>query len=90
MIIAVWLMSFLEKKLHKIVPEIIDLFVTPLVTVMVTGYVTLTVIGPVFSTVEIWVLSGARMLIGPPVRAGRADYRRSLCHYRGCRRSSYV
>ena len=69
-IIAVWLMSFLEKKLHKIVPEIIDLFVTPLVTVMVTGYVTLTVIGPVFSTVENWVLSGARMLIGLPFGLG--------------------
>ena len=29
-VIAVWFMSMLEKKLHKIVPEIIDLFVTPL------------------------------------------------------------
>ena len=37
-VIAVWFMSMLEKKLHKIVPEMIDLFVTPLVTVLVTGY----------------------------------------------------
>ena len=29
-IIAVWLMCWIEKRLHKIVPEIIDLFVTPL------------------------------------------------------------
>lgn len=28
-IIAVWLMCWIEKRLHKIVPEIIDLFVTP-------------------------------------------------------------
>ena len=42
-IIAVWFMCFIEKKLHKIVPEMIDLFVTPLVTVLVTGYLTLTV-----------------------------------------------
>ena len=69
-IIAVWLMCFLEKRLHRIVPEIIDLFVTPLVTVLVTGYVTLTVIGPVFSTVENWVLDGARMLIGLPFGLG--------------------
>lgn len=47
-VIAVWFMSMLEKKLHKIVPEIIDLFVTPLVTVLVTGYLTLTIFGPVF------------------------------------------
>lgn len=71
-IIAVWLMSVIEKKLHKIVPEIIDLFVTPLVTVLVTGYVTLTVIGPVFSTIENGVLSGAEMLIGIPFGIGSA------------------
>lgn len=71
-IIAVWLMSVIEKKLHKIVPEIIDLFVTPLVTVLVTGYVTLTVIGPIFSTVENWVLSGAEALITIPFGIGSA------------------
>lgn len=62
-VIAVWLMSAIEKKLHKIVPEIIDLFVTPLVTVLVTGYVTLTIIGPVFVVVENGVLDGAKWLI---------------------------
>ena len=48
-ILAVLLMSTVEKKLHKIVPEMIDLFVTPLVTVMVTAFVTFSVIGPIFS-----------------------------------------
>lgn len=71
-IIAVWLMSVIEKKLHKIVPEIIDLFVTPLVTVLVTGYVTLTVIGPVFSAVENWVLGAAVALITLPFGTGSA------------------
>lgn len=71
-IIAVWLMSFIEKKLHKIVPEIIDLFVTPLVTVLITGYVTLTAIGPVFSTLENWVLIGAETLIKLPFGIGGA------------------
>ena len=36
-IIAVWVMSFLEKRLHKIVPPMFDLFVTPLVSVFVTA-----------------------------------------------------
>ena len=35
-VIAVWVMSKIEIKLHKIVPEMIDLFVTPLTTVIVT------------------------------------------------------
>ncbi len=69
-VIAVWFMSTLEKKLHKIVPEIIDLFVTPLVTVLATGYITLTIIGPVFSTLENYVLSGAQRLITLPFGLG--------------------
>lgn len=71
-VIAVWLMSLIEKKLHKIVPEIIDLFVTPLVTVLVTGYITLTMIGPVFAMVENWVLTGAQNLIALPFGVGGA------------------
>ena len=69
-VIAVWFMSTLEKKLHKIVPEIIDLFVTPLVTVLVTGYLTLTIIGPIFSTIENGVLSGVEYLINIPYGIG--------------------
>lgn len=69
-IIAVWLMSAIEKKLHKIVPEMIDLFVTPLVTVLVTGYMTLTIIGPIFSVLENYVLAGAKNLITLPFGIG--------------------
>lgn len=71
-VIAVWLMSTLEKKLHKIVPEIIDLFVTPLVTVLVTGYLTLTIIGPVFSFMENMVFDGALYLVSLPFGIGAA------------------
>ncbi|WP_455615731.1 glucose PTS transporter subunit IIA [Eisenbergiella sp.] len=71
-VIAVWLMCMLEKKLHKIVPEILDLFVTPLVTVLVTGYLTLTIIGPVFSWIENGVLSGMQFLITLPFGIGAA------------------
>lgn len=69
-VIAVWFMCFLEKKLHKIVPEIIDLFVTPLVTVLVTGYLTLTIIGPIFSTIENWVLGAAQTIVTLPFGIG--------------------
>ena len=62
-ILAVLLMSTVEKWLHKKVPEMIDLFVTPLCTVLVTAFVTFTIIGPVFSVFESWVLAGAEKLI---------------------------
>ena len=62
-ILSVLLMSYVEKWLHKHVPEMIDLFVTPLCTVLVTSFITFTIIGPVFSVFENWVLAGAKILI---------------------------
>ncbi|MGI6212670.1 MAG: glucose PTS transporter subunit IIA [Anaerovoracaceae bacterium] len=62
-IIAVWFMCILEKWLHKHVPEMIDLFVTPITTVFVTAFLTFTIIGPIFSTAETYVLSFAKWLI---------------------------
>ena len=61
-ILSVLLMSTIEKWLHKKVPEMIDLFVTPLCTVLVTAFVTFTIIGPIFSILENWVLAGAKWL----------------------------
>ncbi|MBO4473773.1 MAG: PTS glucose transporter subunit IIA [Clostridiales bacterium] len=69
-VIAVFIMCKLENWLHKKVPEVIDLFVTPLVTVLCTGFLTMTVIGPVFAQVESWVLSGAKWLIAIPFGIG--------------------
>ncbi len=62
-VIAVWLMCKIEKWLHKHVPEMIDLFVTPLCTVLITSFITLGIIGPIFSTVESYVLNFAGWII---------------------------
>lgn len=62
-IIAVWLMCQIEKWLHKHVPEMLDLFVTPLVTVLVTGFLTLAILGPIFSTAENYILDFAQWII---------------------------
>lgn len=62
-VIAVWLMCIIEKWLHKHVPEMIDLFVTPLCTVMITAFLTLGIIGPLFSTAESYVLTFAKWII---------------------------
>ena len=65
--LAVLFMSKIESWLHKHVPEMIDLFVTPLTTVLVTALVTLTIIGPIFSTLETLVLNGAEKLVANPI-----------------------
>lgn len=69
-IIAVWVMCMIEKKLHKIVPEMFDLFVTPLVSVFVTGYLTYSVIGPVFVLIENGIIDGIQWLIALPFGIG--------------------
>ncbi|MBQ9438716.1 MAG: PTS glucose transporter subunit IIA [Lachnospiraceae bacterium] len=67
--IAVWLMCQIEKWLHKHVPEMIDLFVTPLCTVLATTFLTFTIIGPIFAQLESWVLAGAEILVRNPIGA---------------------
>ena len=62
-VIAIWLMCKIEKWLHKHVPEMIDLFVTPLCTVLATSFITLGIIGPIFSTAESYVLEFAGWII---------------------------
>ena len=66
-IIAVWLMCGIEKWLHKHTPEMIDLFVVPFTTVLLTTFITFTVIGPIFSQLETWVLEGAKILVKNPL-----------------------
>ena len=69
-IIAVWLMCQIEKRLHKVVPAMFDLFVTPLVSVFVTGYLTLAAIGPVFTKLENGIITGVQSLITLPYGIG--------------------
>lgn len=62
-VIAIWIMCRLEKWLHRHVPEMIDLFVTPLCTVLATAFLALGIIGPVFSMAETYVLNFAGWII---------------------------
>ncbi len=62
-VIAVWFMCRIEKWLHRHVPELLDLFVTPLCTVFVTALVTLGMIGPLFSMAENYMLEFAKWIV---------------------------
>ncbi len=64
--IAIWFMSKIEKWLHKHVPEMIDLFVVPITTVFLTALITFMVVGPIFATLENYVLKGAEWLVQFP------------------------
>ena len=69
-IIAVWILAVIEKKLHKIVPEVLDLFVTPLVSVFVTGYLTLSIVGPIFVWAENAILGAIQCMLTLPLGIG--------------------
>ncbi|MFS2221639.1 sucrose-specific PTS transporter subunit IIBC [Pantoea sp. B65] len=45
-LLAVWFMSLIEKRLRRIVPDALDIILTPFLTVIISGFVALLVIGP--------------------------------------------
>lgn len=55
---AVWILSILEKWLHKRLPAAVDFTFTPLLSVMITGFLTFTVVGPVMKTLSDWITNG--------------------------------
>ncbi len=68
-ILSVFCMSKIEKWFHDHVPEMLDLFVTPLCTVMITALLTFMIIGPIFSGLETVVLNAAEVLVQNPFGA---------------------
>ncbi|AEB06469.1 PTS system, glucose-like IIB subunint [Coriobacterium glomerans PW2] len=69
-VIAVGILAATEKRLHRIVPEMFDLFVTPLVSVFVTVLVTLVAVGPIFSWAENAILFVIQALLSLPFGIG--------------------
>lgn len=68
-ILTVYVMAKIEKGIRKVVPEILDLFLTPLCTLLLTSVLTFTIIGPVFASLETYVLNGAELLVKNPFGA---------------------
>lgn len=58
--------SKLEKRLRKLVPDTFDLLVTPFVTFLVMSILGLLVIGPVFHSVEVYVLEATKWILNLP------------------------
>ncbi len=51
-ILSVFLLSFIEKKLHKVVPESVDIIVTPTITLLIMGLITIFLIMPIAGAVS--------------------------------------
>ena len=59
-----------EKMVRKVVPDVLDLLVTPFVTLLVMSILGLFVIGPVFHVVENYILIGTKAILGLPFGLG--------------------
>ena len=59
-----------EKAVRKVVPDVLDLLVTPFVTLLVMSILGLFVIGPVFHIVESYILIGTKAILNLPFGLG--------------------
>ena len=59
-----------EKAVRKVVPDVLDLLVTPFVTLFVMSILGLFIIGPVFHVVESYILIGTKAILNLPFGLG--------------------
>ncbi|WPC44483.1 sucrose-specific PTS transporter subunit IIBC [Clostridium sp. JS66] len=45
-LIAVWVMGYIERSLRKVIPNVLDILVTPFLTLMITAFFSMFIIGP--------------------------------------------
>ena len=69
-IVGTWIMCTIAKKMHQIVPDMFDLFVTPLVAVSGAAYITILFIGPIFVWLENAILGLLTALLSVPFGLG--------------------
>ncbi|EGK13605.1 PTS transporter subunit EIIC [Kroppenstedtia eburnea] len=62
-IFAAWLMTFVEKRVRKIIPGAVDIIFTPLITLLVVGIVSLFVVMPVAGVLSDGITQGLTSLI---------------------------
>ncbi len=63
-VLAAGMGVWLEKRLHRVVPEIFDLFLTPLLTVLLAGTATVLVVQPLGGVLSDWIGRTATAAVG--------------------------
>lgn len=70
-IFGVWLLAKLEKWLHKVIPDSLDLVATPLLTMGIMGTAYVFIIMPVAGVVSDFIVSALSVIIASPNRVVR-------------------
>ncbi|EOH91099.1 sucrose-specific PTS transporter subunit IIBC [Enterococcus pallens] len=66
--------STIEKRIRKIVPEVLDLIVTPFLSLLLMLLIALFIVGPIFHQVEMWLLTLVELLLNLPFGLGGLIY----------------
>ncbi|MGX8128358.1 PTS transporter subunit EIIC [Clostridioides difficile] len=69
-IVAGWLISFVENKIRKIVPSVIDMILTPILTLGICFFLIILGIGPVVQTIEHYIVTAFQVLLALPYGIG--------------------
>lgn len=69
-VVGGWLLSFIETKVRKIIPNVIDMILTPIVTLTATLFIILFGIGPVVKLVEAGIVAAFTFLFDIPFGIG--------------------
>ena len=91
-IFAVWILSIVEKRLHKIVPNAIDIIVTPTIALLIVGLLTIFMLGlhHIFTPIHIEMInqSGATYLLPIAAMAGAGQVGAALALWVRCKRNT--
>lgn len=69
-LVVVLVAAMIEKRLKKVVPDSLDLIITPFVTLLISGLLGILIIGPVCQQVEQGILFVAKAVINLPFGLG--------------------
>lgn len=62
-IFAVWILALVEKRLHKIVPDSIDIILTPLISLLIVGLATIFLIMPIAGVISDSLVGGINWVL---------------------------
>jgi len=62
-IFAVWVLSIVEKWLHKIIPDSIDIILTPMITLLVIGVFTIFLVMPIAGVISSGLVGGIEWVL---------------------------
>ncbi|MFP4371932.1 MAG: PTS transporter subunit EIIC [Halanaerobium sp.] len=62
-IVGVYLLSLIEKKVRKTIPDVLDLIVTPVVTMLIMALAMIFIIMPLSGVISDWLVGGLTLLV---------------------------